>query len=746
MNSNGQKKHVVEVALPLGRSRSTLTYLRPSTSDLQESWLGRRVQVQIGKRKALGIITCENDVAIPQGVTLKEIQFTTDRAPVLTKNQLALSRFVSDYYHASFYDCLKLGLPKHNRSVEAKVFEANSGFLEDLKQIGHSSKSSRIRRAQLNNLGFTNADINQLLSQNKLRVPSRTRVDESVYLDHNKYPNHALNNEQNEAVKIILESEENSFLLEGITGSGKTEVYLAVAKKVLAANQSVLFIVPEIALTPQLFNRVSSSLGVKPALIHSNVPSSERDIIFENIRSGQSRVIIGARSALFCPAKDLGFIVIDEEHDTGYKQDESPRYHARDVALWRAKNENAKIVLGSATPSLESLYNAKNNRLMHLRLTKRAGGQGLLPKVEIIDLKERRLHEIHRLRDRPASHGQGLCILSSPLHSAIEETLKLNQQVILFLNRRGWASHLICESCGDIARCPDCSISLTYHKKAHLLRCHQCMYTQAFTLKCPNCPKGELTPLGLGTERVEKELKLSFPSAQVARFDRESIKHPRQLENVLDDLHEGRIDILVGTQMLAKGHDFPNVTLVGVILADSGLGIPDFRASERSFQLLTQVAGRSGRRDKQGRVLIQTFNPEHRAIQFAKEHDPKGFSKLELAERKSFIYPPFCRAALVRIECPSEDMTKDLSIKIREEMDRILHDSKLEDRITVLGPAPCANVKLRKHFRWQLFIKAETVSERQYLLRSISEIPHLEKTIKKAKGRLIIDIDPVQML
>jgi primosomal protein N' (replication factor Y) len=348
--------------------------------------------------------------------------------------------------------------------------------------------------------------------------------------------------------------------------------------------------------------------------------------------------------------------------------------------------------------------------------------------------------------DRTSPEAPGLSTLSTPLREAIAETLARNEQVILFLNRLGFASHLFCEDCGSIVKCPDCSITLTYHKKINLLRCHQCSYTEVFKTQCPSCPSGLLKPLGIGTERVEKELRGFFPEATIARFDRESVKSAKTLEQTLDKFRSGETQILIGTQMIAKGHDFPNVTLVGVVLADSGLSMPDFRASERAFQLLTQVAGRAGRADLSGRVIIQTFNPEHPAINFAKHHDVNGFSQMELAERKQYSYPPFSRTALLRVELLTEHEAEELASVIKTSLEREISHRKLNDQIVILGPAPCPMVKLRKHFRWQLFLKCKSVNARKQVLDAIRGDQSLSRHFARKKGRLIIDVDPVQML
>ena len=542
--------------------------------------------------------------------------------------------------------------------------------------------------------------------------------------------------------------EHQAFLLEGITGSGKTQVYLEAMHDVVAQGKSVLFIVPEIALTPQLLSRVQQAVGPSQAVLawHSGVsPSQRRDNYYWLLGQEQS-VIVGARSAVFAPITNLGLIIVDEEHDGSYKQDSAPRYHGRDLALFRAKNENATIILGSATPSLESLYNVRLEKLKHLQLLSRPGSKGALPKVEVIDLKARKEHSVSQFRDRATTEGHGLAILSGPLKEAINETLKKNQQTLLFLNRRGYASFVLCENCGHVAECENCSVSLTYHRFQDRLKCHQCGYQSPMLSACPECESSELIPLGLGTERIENEVRLHFPNASIARLDRDVIRKSEELKKLLTRMHRGEIDILIGTQMLAKGHDFPGVTLVGVILAETGLAFPDYRASERTFQLLTQVAGRAGRRNEIGRVLIQTFNPKHVAIERAAEHDVQGFVEQEMTIREKRHLPPFCHAALFRIEGKDLTAVETLSRRVGQTIREFSRETFEEGVFNVLGPAPAPLEKIKNKNRYHIWFWSRQRESRAKLLRSLQANSAMHAALKKADARLIIDVDPMHVL
>jgi len=559
-----------------------------------------------------------------------------------------------------------------------------------------------------------------------------------------------LTDEQRQVIDAVWQARNDdnavkSFLLQGVTGAGKTEVYLALVEKTLAAGQSALLVVPEIALTPQLLSRVHHRIHQEVAVLHSGMPAGERRDALHGLREGRVRVALGARSALFAPMVNLGLIVVDEEHDGSFKQADSPRYHGRDIALWRAAHDGALCVLGSATPSLESRHNADVGKLTHLHLRQRVGG-GALPQVEVIDLKRRSQHKTVRDVDRAHTDGDTERVLSNPLVNAMQEALDDEGQVMLFLNKRGYASFFLCEACGTIAHCPSCSVPMTFHKKKGAAICHQCGTMKNALSSCEACGNDTLLRLGLGTERVEAEVRARFPDARVARLDRDTVRSTSDLEAVLQQMQRREIDVLIGTQMIAKGHDFPHVTLVGVVLADVALGSPDFRASERAFALLTQVAGRAGRSERTGRVLVQTFNPNHPALHFAFAHDVEGFTFEELEERRLLKYPPFWRAALLRIE--GEDAGCVLSCA--ERAAKLLRDKGRRDleptTWDVLGPAPAPIEKLKNKLRMQVFVRCQSPRARAALLQVVQANEELSAALRRTNCRLILDVDPAHML
>lgn len=696
---NLNKTSLVEISVPVNGVPDVLTYSVPFI--LQSSKLvGKQVVVSVGNRKVIGVVVNDHNIEMRKGIKLKLIDSIFDDSFCLTKEQLDLCRFISTYYFAPLGLTLRLCLPADTPLKLAKNFD-----IETVK------KSRKIKKKQ-----------------------SEIVVD---------FKPVTLNEEQKSAVSAILSAKENAFLLQGVTGSGKTEVYIASSKAVLLQNKSVLVIVPEIALTPQLVNRFAEQLQMPLAVLHSGISKKKRSQVFKDLLAKKVRIVIGARSALFAPMHDLGLIVVDEEHDSSLKQDENPRYHARDVALWRAQNENAKIILGSATPSLESMLNVEKQKLKLLMLTRRIGAEGEMPEVEIIDLKARQEHQQHRKMDYAHSKGQLLCILSNPLKLAIEKTLASKKQVMLFLNRRGYASFALCEDCGSILKCHNCSVSLTYHQKSNLLRCHQCNETRSYCSACPTCHVGNMLYFGLGTERVAEEVMLNFPDAKVARLDRDIARNHTKVKNILSDMSNGITDILIGTQMIAKGHDFKNVALVGVIFADTALAMPDFRSSEKTFQLLTQIAGRAGRGVDVGKVIVQTFSPDHPAIVFAQKHDVEGFSQWESQNRREALQPPFLRGAMIRLDSVSESGVEQGAYMLKQYIERVMTHFKWTEQVLVLGPAPAAMLRLRGRTRWQIFLRSYTTEIRSHLLNSIKNDSSVQQNLKLLKVRMSFDVDPI---
>jgi primosomal protein N' (replication factor Y) len=544
-------------------------------------------------------------------------------------------------------------------------------------------------------------------------------------------PEVELTPEQHEACFAIGDAvrarKPETFLLHGITGSGKTEVYLRAVADALEANRQALVLVPEIPLTHQILARLRGRFGERLAVLHSGLTPNERLAQWERLRRGEVPIGVGARSALFAPMRDLGVIVMDEEHDASYKSEEGFRYHARSLAARRARHEACPFVLGSATPSLETRYAAEQGRIRRLRLAHRIGGRPL-PAVELVDLaRERGLHP----------RGRKL-ILSNPLLRALRETLAAGGQSILFLNRRGFSTQIACVDCQHVMRCKHCDIALTYHARAHALRCHYCDFHAPPPERCPGCGSEKTALLGVGTERVEEEVRAQLPDARVARLDRDTVVRRGVVEDVLRRLGGGELDVLIGTQMVAKGHDFPGVRLVGVVNADLGLHLPDFRAAERTFQLLTQVAGRAGRGALPGRVILQTWTPDHYAIRPAATHDYERFYAEERAQRERLRYPPFGRLALVRVAAADEAAARAAAARLAEAARAAGGAAGPE----VLGPAPAPIARLRGQHRFQVLLKhARAEALREVGRRVLEEASRLPADVRSS-----IDLNPLDML
>jgi primosomal protein N' (replication factor Y) len=539
-----------------------------------------------------------------------------------------------------------------------------------------------------------------------------------------------LTDEQQAAFDSIVHDldagEYRAFLLHGVTGSGKTEVYIRAMRRALELERSALMLVPEIALTPVFSRRLRAVFGSSVAILHSSLSSGERYDEWRRIHRGDARIAIGTRSAVFAPLQDLGLVIVDEEHDASYRQHESPFYHARDVAVIRANNASAVIVLGSATPALETYFNAKKGKYQYLRLASRVA--------------ERRLAAAETVDMRTVFKKFGKDIPFSPaLLEAIEQTNLNGEQSIILLNRRGFSQFVLCRTCGETIKCRNCDITLTYHRRERKLICHYCSYQIDPPAKCPVCTSEYLYFVGEGTEKLEDELRRRFPKLRIARIDRDTIQKRRDMERILWDFSRGNLDMLVGTQMIAKGHDFPNVTLVGVVSVDLGLGLPDFRAAERTFQLLTQVAGRAGRGDLGGRVLIQTYYPEHYALRHAKEQDYDGFYQEEIRFRERMAYPPFFALASILIK--HTDLTT--AFENARKMRKALDDANSSRACRILGPAPASLARLKGENRLQILVKSQHRP-------SLRETIDLATTLAEQDGTdmrtVFIEIDPMSLM
>lgn len=552
-----------------------------------------------------------------------------------------------------------------------------------------------------------------------LRDPFKATVQKSNPLD--------LNDEQQQAFDRISASADlhrfAPFLLEGITGSGKTEVYLQVAQHVLKQGKTVLFLVPEIALTPQMVRRVKSRFGEQTAVLHSGLSDGERYDEWRRIERGDVQIVVGARSAVFAPLDNLGLIIVDEEHETTYKQSDNPRYNARDVALWRGEYYQIPVILGSATPSLETRARAQRGVYERLTLTQRAGG-AKLPKVDVIDMKD-------TLADGPETN------FSAELKDKIADRLNKKEQIVLMLNRRGFSSFVMCRDCGFVPRDPNCNLAMTLHMDSHTLKCHYCGHEEPIPTVCPNCGSKRIRYYGTGTEKVAIELAELFPTARVIRMDQDTTRKKGSMDKLLEKFGRHEVDILLGTQMIAKGLDFPDVTLVGVLNADTALGLPDFHASERTFQLLTQVSGRAGRAQKSGEVVVQTFNPQHYAIVFAQQHDYEGFYHQEMRARHAGNYSPYYYTVQIQASHSDENQAALQMLQVARWL-----RAHVDQDVIVLGPSPKPIAKMRNRYYFQIILKFKQRDMVDNLLKT------LQNRSQNSKGdlRLSIDREPVSFM
>jgi primosomal protein N' (replication factor Y) len=514
-------------------------------------------------------------------------------------------------------------------------------------------------------------------------------------------------------------------LLFGITGSGKTAVYLAAMQEVLAAGQAAIMLVPEIGLTPQAAANLYEIFGEQVAILHSALSRAERAEQWHRIRNGEARVVVGTRSAVFAPVRDLALIVVDEEQDSSYKQEEMPRYHGRDVAVMRGKLCGAAVVLGSATPAMESFHNAQSGKYALLELPERVE-QRPLPEVGLVDM---------RTEFQQAGEDR---VFSRRLVEELRERLERGEQAMILLNRRGYSPVVLCRSCGETVQCRNCAIAMTHHRRAQRLMCHYCGFQAPVPKACPKCGSEHIYFLGTGSEKLEDLLHSAFPTARIGRLDRDTARTREDFERVLSALHAGELDLLVGTQMIAKGHDIHGVTLVGVVGADFALGFPDFRAAERTFHLLTQVAGRAGRGSTPGKVILQTYFPEHYAIRFAERHDYRGFYEKELQYRRWMHYPPF--TALAGVVVRSDELGH--ALKYSGLLGRWLEKNPPAG-VRVLGPAAAPLARLKSEYRYHFILKSQSRERLNAVLRSLLDFAAAQKI---PRGKLVVDVDPVSLL
>jgi primosomal protein N' (replication factor Y) len=672
---------------------------------------GHRLRVPWGDKVALAYAVSFPEQ--PEVEKCRDVLEIVDEEPLIPSALCQLAEWMAGYYCCDMAQALKGILPAVIRSKTAghKLrlwvdVPENLDADTVLKQLAKSQRQRMAWQLAHERKGGWMAELNLItratpatwksLAEKGFVVIRSERMERNPFSDLVGHKlQHDLNVEQKHAVEKIIatQSSPQPILLQGVTGSGKTEVYLQALGQLLEQGKNALVLVPEISLTPQTVDQFRSrfeSPSLRIAVLHSHLSDGERHDQWHQIRSGKARIVIGARSAIFAPVQNFGLIIVDEEHEPSYKQEEAPHYHARDVAVMRGKLENVPVLLGSATPSLESVYNAQQGKYLLLKLTERVDERPL-PTVHIIDMKKEKASPQRAISQR--------------LAEAVNQRIERGEQAILFLNRRGYATTVQCPSCGYVEECPNCSIALTYHRTNRTLRCHWCNYQAEVARKCPKCDFEAYRYAGMGTQRIEEIIQETFPNARWQRMDSDSMKGKHAYEQAMRDFREGKLDILVGTQMIAKGLHFPNVTCVGVIHIDHALNMPDFRAAERVFQQLVQVAGRSGRGDVPGEVFVQTYKPIDPAIQFARHHDVDGFQDQELEYRRAHDYPPYTRLALVTFRGKSEARTEFCIQQLYKRLKELL-----PKEASMHEPTPAPLAKIQNLYRFQLLIRTRQMA------------------------------------
>ncbi len=745
----------VEVALPVPVRRA-FTYRVTGTAPAP----GTRVLVPFRNRKLVGWVLGEG--AEVRGV--RDVAAVLDADPSVGPELMELARWIAGYYVASPGIVLRTMLPaRMARAAGRQPSPARRSFVRVVTPVGTLAELDRIfgraRRqreayerlvgaggsqalAALLEAGFSRGVVGGLEKKGLVRVAKEVVARDPFRGDTvEAEPGHAPTRGQRRVLNRLegaVGEGGGSFLLHGVTGSGKTLVYIELIRRVVARGGGAIVLVPEIALTPQTVARFRQAFGDLVAVLHSGLSDGERYDAWRLLRSGEKRIAVGARSAVFAPVAALGAVVVDEEHDGSYKQSESPRYHARDVAVVRARRCGAICLLGSATPSLESWMNARSGKYALLELPDRVGG-GVLPQVRVVDLRKRPGETVSPSGgSTPATTPPQPSprILSPLLADAVRQRLSRREQTILLLNRRGYATFALCESCGAVGECVDCSVSMTLHRSRRRMICHHCGHAEDPPSRCPRCGSREMTFGGLGTEQVERVLVESFPEGRVARMDVDTTRGKWSHRDILERVRRGKVDILLGTQMIAKGLDFPQVTLVGVINADTGLHLPDFRSCERTFQLLSQVAGRAGRGSLPGEVIIQTHVPDHYVVRAAVAHDYHGFVERELGARTDPPYPPHLRMARILLSSPAQPD----ALEAAESLGAWLRDRRLAG-IEVLGPAPAPIERLHGRFRWHVLLRGSVAG--------IGSAIRLVSDSFKARGadlRVSLDRDPLHLM
>lgn len=736
---------IVEIIINTNVKTLNKTFDYNVPDDLEPK-LGDRVYVHFGNQKKLdeGIIIGFKDKSEYKLKDIVKIQKDN-----ISENRIKLAQWMSNRYFCNLSECLKLMLPPGtgNKEESKRIKEKTLNVYSLSKTIAEietdienklirGNKQIDVLRLLYDNQNMSLQDIEVMAKASSTTVKtlvekgylkqSEKQIERDPFIEKEiqKTNELRLNIEQQEAYYRI--NEPGEYLLYGITGSGKTEIYLQLIKRELEKGKTAIVLVPEISLTPQTIERFTSRFGKeKIAVLHSKLSNGERFDQWNKIKEGKAQIVIGARSAIFAPIKNLGIIIIDEEHDSSYQSESTPQYDALEIARKIANEENIKLVLGSATPDTRTYKNAVEGKISLIELTKRANN-AKLPEVEIVDLRDELSNGNHNM-------------ISEKLKNEIQRNLANKNQTILFLNRRGFSNFIMCKTCGNVIKCKRCDISMTYHKDEHKLKCHYCGLEEHVPNKCPNCGSKELKYSGAGTQKLEEEVHKLFPNASTIRMDIDTVTKKHSHEDILTKFKEDKIDILIGTQMIVKGHDFPKVTLVGVISADNALNIGDYRASEITFQVLTQVAGRAGRGEQNGKVIIQTYNPDHYAIECAKEQDFKKFYQIESKIRKTLKYPPFCDIIVLDFSSLNKHEIQRDTKKLHQYLKNRIINEKFG--VLLYSPLPCPIEKINDRYRWRMIIKCIYDEKMNKLLKET-----LEEFYKfKTNTRLSIKQNPNNM-
>lgn len=693
-----------------------------------------KVPFGMGNKTSEGfVLEIKKESEVNISFRVKKISAIITDEPIIDEDDIKLINFLREKYLCKYIDAFRLlipvGIMKGAKSKSKKVIVFKSDDLTCIKKPeGYidiinflKENSGKYTKSELINVNsISQYKLNKLIEKGLLVVEEETvfRYNNRTYnIDYEK----ELTVEQKHVLDEYNNSSNNLFLLKGVTGSGKTEAYIRMVEEVLEKNQSAIVLVPEISLTPQMIERFKGRFGRNVALFHSKLSDGERFDEWFRVKEGKAKLVVGARSAIFLPVKNLGLIIIDEEHENTYKSDQNPKYQTKEVAEFLSEKKGCRVVLGSATPTIETYYRALIGDLKLLELNSRVDGKAM-PPMKVIDMR-------NELRSGNIS------LFSRELFKDIQEKLSKGEQIILFLNRRGFSTFVSCRSCGYVFKCEECDISMTYHRSG-LLVCHYCGKTKRTPQKCPKCESKYVKFFGAGTERVEEEVKKYFKDARVLRMDVDTTRGKDSYERIYNTFKEGKADILIGTQMISKGLDFKNVTLVGILAADMSINIPDYRAAERTFQIITQVAGRAGRGEKQGKVVIQTYTPEHYSLEYAVNYDYEGFYEKEFTVRALMKYPPFGKILLINGISKKEDLLKQFMHKISNVIKPLVEK---EIEVDILGPIPCLVAKVKENYRWQIVIKGEFGSE---FAKKIKELLYDENKNVYNDIRISIDINP----